>query len=116
MMAAFTGLVTSHRSSTSTIQLTPATRVKVEKDEELITILNDDSDGNLPAVVPPNGSPLVNSSLQNSIERTPTLINNPPPYIGYQQSLSVVDSLKRLQASKRARNAFRSLEYNNLDI
>ena len=44
MMAATMELVTPHRSSTGTIQLTPATRVKVEHVEELITILSDDFD------------------------------------------------------------------------
>jgi hypothetical protein len=49
-MAASTELVTPNRSSTSTVQLTPVTRVKVEHAEELITILSDDSDGNSPVV------------------------------------------------------------------
>jgi hypothetical protein len=63
VMAASTELVTPNRSSTGTVQLTPAIRVKVEKDEKLIIILNDDSDGNLPPGAPPNRSPLVDSSL-----------------------------------------------------
>jgi hypothetical protein len=37
-MAASTKLVTPHQSSTGIVQLTPATRVKVEHLEELITI------------------------------------------------------------------------------
>jgi hypothetical protein len=53
MMAASTELVTPHRSSTGTVQLTPATQVKVEKGDDLITILSDDSDGNAPTVAPP---------------------------------------------------------------
>jgi hypothetical protein len=44
VMAASTELVTPHRSSTGTVQLTPVTWVKVEHAEELITILSDDSD------------------------------------------------------------------------
>jgi hypothetical protein len=59
---------------------------------------------------------VVNSSLPDSIEKTPTPISHPPPHVGHQQSLSVVDSLKRLRDSKGARNAFRSLNYNSLDI
>ena len=39
MMAAPTELVTPHRSSIGTIQLTPATWVKLEHVDELITIL-----------------------------------------------------------------------------
>jgi hypothetical protein len=57
VMAASTKLVTPHRSSTGTVQLTPITRVKVEHAEELITILSDDSDGNSPVVASPIGSP-----------------------------------------------------------
>jgi hypothetical protein len=63
VMAASTELVTPHRSSTGTVQLTPATRVKVELADELITILNDDSDGNSPAVASPIRSPLINCSI-----------------------------------------------------
>jgi hypothetical protein len=90
--------------------------VKVEKDEELITILRDDSDENLPTVAPPNRSPLVDSSLQDSFERTHTPISHSPPHVGHQKSLNVVNSLKRLQASKEARNVFKSLDYDSLDI
>jgi hypothetical protein len=61
VMAASTELVTPHRSSTGTVQLTPATRVKLEHAEELITILNDDSDGNSLIVALPRTSPLINS-------------------------------------------------------
>jgi hypothetical protein len=53
VMAASTELVTPHRSSTGTVHLTPATRVKVEKGDEVINILNDDSDGNSRAIAPP---------------------------------------------------------------
>ena len=66
MMAASTKLVILHRSSTGIVELTLATWVKVEHVEELITILNDDSDGNSLAVASPIRSPLVNSSLPNS--------------------------------------------------
>jgi hypothetical protein len=48
VMAATTELVIPHRSSTFTVQLTHATRVKVEHAQELITLLSDDSDGNSP--------------------------------------------------------------------
>jgi hypothetical protein len=53
VMAASTELVTPHRSSTGTVHLTLATRVKVEKGDEVINILSDDSDGNSPAIAPP---------------------------------------------------------------
>jgi hypothetical protein len=66
VMAASMELVTFHRSSTGTIQLTPPTQVKIEHVEELITIINDDLDGNSPAVASPIRSPLVNSSLPDS--------------------------------------------------
>jgi hypothetical protein len=108
MMATSTKLVTPHQSSLSTVQLILASWVKVEKDEELITILSDDSDGNLPVVALLNRSPLVNSALQNLVERTPIPISHPLPHVSHQQPLSVVDSLKRLRASKGARNALES--------
>jgi hypothetical protein len=38
------------------------------------------------------------------------------PHVGHHQSLNVVNSLKRLRASKGDRNAFRSLNYDSLDI
>jgi hypothetical protein len=115
-MAASTELVTPHRSSTGTVQLILASRVKVEKGEELITILSNDSDKDLPVVAPPDRSPLINNTLQNSIERTPTSISHPPPHVGHQQPLSIVDSLMKLQASKGARNVFRSIDYDIFDI
>jgi hypothetical protein len=71
VMATSTELITPHRSSTDTVQLTLATRVKIEHAEELITILSDDSDGNSPAVAPRIASPLVNSSLPGSSHRSP---------------------------------------------
>ena len=61
MMAASTELVTPHQSSTGTVQLTPAMRVKLEHVDELIIILSDDSNDNSPTVVLPMNSPLVNS-------------------------------------------------------
>jgi hypothetical protein len=100
VMAASIKLVTSHRSSTGIVQLIPATRMKIEKDEELITILSDDSDRNLPTVAPPNRSPLVNNSLQNSFERTQTPISRLAPHVGHQKSLSIVDSLKRIRLQR----------------
>jgi hypothetical protein len=116
LMAASTELVTSHRSSTGTIQLIPATRVKIEKDEEFITILNDDSDENSPIVTPPIRSPLVNSSLPESSQRSPIPLSHPAPHVGHQKSLSVVDSLKRIRATKGPRNIFKTLDFDNLDI
>jgi hypothetical protein len=60
VMAATTELVTPHRSSTGTVQLIHATRVKVEQAEELITIINNDSEGNSLLVAFPMTSPLLN--------------------------------------------------------
>jgi hypothetical protein len=116
LMAASTKLITPHRSSTGTIQLTPATRVKVEKDEELITILSDDSDENSPIVAPPIRSPLVNSSLPDSSQRSPIPLSHPAPHVGHQKSLSVVDFLKKIRATKGARNIFKTLDFDSLDI
>jgi hypothetical protein len=100
VMAASTELVTSHQSSTGTVQLTFATRVKVEHAKELITILSDDSDGNSPVVAPPITSPLINIFLLDSSQRSRILLSHLEPHVGHQKSLSVVDSLKRLQALK----------------
>jgi hypothetical protein len=106
VMAASTELVTSHHSSTRTVQLTPATRVKLELAEELITILRDDSDGNSPTVALSMTSPLINSPLPKSSQKSPITPSHPLPHVGHLKSLSVVDSLKRIQASKGARNVF----------
>ena len=38
------------------------------------------------------------------------------PYVSHQLFLNIVDSLKRLQATKGARKVFRNLNYDNLDI
>jgi hypothetical protein len=95
VMAASTELVTPHRSSTGTVHLTPATRVKVEKGDEVINILNDDSDGNSPTVAPPIISRVDNSNIPNSLERTPTPISQPQPHSGHHRSLSIVDFLRR---------------------
>jgi hypothetical protein len=81
MMAATTELVTSHRSSTGTVELTHATWVKVEQAEELITILSDDSDGNSPPVPLPMTSPLLNSPLPESCQNSPSPLNHPPPNV-----------------------------------
>jgi hypothetical protein len=116
VMAASTELVTSHRSSTGTVQLTLATHVKVEHVEELNTILSDDSDGNSPTIALPMTSPLVNSSLLESCQKSSIPLSHPPPYVGHQKFLSVVDSLKRIRASKGARNVFKTLNFDSLDI
>jgi hypothetical protein len=116
VMAASTELVTPHCSSTGTVQLTPVSQVKIEQGAQVITILNDDSDGNSPAVLPPNRSPLIISTPPDSMKRTPTPISHPPCQVGYQKCQSVVDLLKRPWVSKGARNAFRNLNYDTLDI
>jgi hypothetical protein len=116
VMAASTELVTPHRSSIGTVQLTPATRVKLEHVEELITILSNDSDSNSPIVALPRTSPLVNSPHPESSQNSPIPLSHPPPHVGHQKSLSVVDSLKRIRASKGARNVFKTLDFDTLDI
>jgi hypothetical protein len=116
VMAASTEFVIPHRSSTGTVQLTPVSRVKVEQAAKLITISSDDSDGNSPTVPPPDRSPLIISTPPDSMKRTPTTITHPPRYVGHQKCPSVVDLLKRPWVSKGARNAFRSLDYDSLDI
>jgi hypothetical protein len=115
-MAASTELVTPHRSSTGTVQLTPATRVKLEHDEVLITILSDDSDGNSPTVALPMTSPLVNSPPLESSQKSPILLSHPPSHVGHLKFISVVDSLKKIQASKGVRNVFKTLDFDSLDI
>jgi hypothetical protein len=109
VMAASTELVISHRSSTGTVQFNPPSRVKVEQAEELITILSDDSDENSPVVACSTRSPLVNCSLPESSQRSPIPLSNLTPEVGHLTSLSVVDSLKRLRASKGVRNVFKLL-------
>jgi hypothetical protein len=73
-------------------------------------------DGNSLAVPPPDRSPLIISTPPDSMKRTPTSITHPPRYVGHQKCLSVVDVLKRPWVAKGARNAFRSLDYDSLDI
>jgi hypothetical protein len=116
VMATSIELVTPHRSSIGTVHLNLATWVKVEKEDEVINILSDDSDGNSPSVAPHIISRVDNSNIPNSLERTPTLISQPQPHSGHHQSLSVVDFLRRPWVSKGARNAFKSLDYDTLDI
>jgi hypothetical protein len=115
-MAASTELVTPHRSPTGTVELTPATRMKVEHAEELITILSDDSNGNSPTVALPRTSPLVNSLLPESTQKSPIPLSHSPPHVGHQRSLTVVDSLKRIRAAKGVRNVFKTLDFDTLDI
>ena len=116
VMVASTELVTPHRSSTGIVQFTLATWVKVEHVDELITIFNDDSDGNSPIIALPMTSPLVNSPLSESSQKFPILLSHPPPHVGHQKSLKVVDSLKKIRASKGARNVFKTLDFDSLDI
>jgi hypothetical protein len=116
VMAASTELITPYRSSTDTVQLTPATRVKIEHAEELITIMSDDSDGNSPTIAPRIASPLVNSFLLGSNHRSPIPLSHMVSHVGYQNALSVVDSLKRIRATKSTRNVFKTLDFDSLDI
>jgi hypothetical protein len=116
VMAASMELVTPHHSSTGTVQLTPITWVNVEHAEELITILSDDSDGNSPVVASPIRSPLINSSLPESSQKSPILLSHPSPQVGNEKSISVVESLRRIRASKGVRNVFKTLYFDTLDI
>jgi hypothetical protein len=116
VMAASTELVTPHCSSTGTVQLTSTIRVKVKHAEELITILSNDSDINSPTVALPMTSPLVNSSPLESSKKSLILLSHPPPHVGHLKSISVVDSLKRIRASKGVRNVFKTLDFDNLDF
>ena len=75
MMATSIELVTSHRSSIGTIQLIPATSVKVEHAKELITILSDDSDGNSLAVASSIRFPLFNCTLLELSQKSSILLS-----------------------------------------
>src|SRR5579875_4023325 len=66
VMPASTEVVTPHPSSTSSAQVTPVTRVKIENVDMIITILSDDSDGNSPTIALPGSSPLVDRVRSNS--------------------------------------------------
>jgi hypothetical protein len=90
--------------------------VKVEHAEELITILRDDSDGNSLILAPLITSPLVNSFFVDSSQRSLIPLSHPVPHVGHQKSLSIVDSLKKLRASKEATNVFKTLDFDSLDI
>jgi hypothetical protein len=116
VMAASMELVTPHRSSTGTIQLTPATRAKVEHAEELITIISDDSDENSLAVPSPIRSPFVNCSHPKSSQRSANPLSHLGSHVVHLTSLSIVDSLKRIRASKGVRNVFKTLDFDTLDI
>ena len=95
-MVATMELVTSHHSSTGTVQLIHATWVKVEHVEELIIILSDDSDGNSPPIALPMSFPLFNGPLLESSQKSPSPLSHLPPHVCHQKCLSAVDSLKRI--------------------
>ena len=61
-------------------------------------------------------SPLVNSLLQESSQKPPSPLSHPPPLICHQKYLSIVDSLKRIWASKGVRNVLKTLDFDTLDI
>ena len=90
--------------------------MKVEHAEELITILNDDSDGNSPPVALPMTFFLLNSPLSESSYKSPSPLCHLPPHICHQKCLSIVDSLKRIWVSKGVRNVFKTLDFDTLDI
>jgi hypothetical protein len=90
--------------------------VKIEHAEDLITILSDDSDRNSLAVAPIIASPLVNSSIPGSSHRSPIPLSHTVSHVGHQKSLSVVNSLKRIRATKGTRNVFKTLDFDSLGI
>jgi hypothetical protein len=90
--------------------------VKVEHAEELITILSDNSDGNSPTLALPRTFPMVNSPLSESSQRSPILLSHQPLHNSQQKYLSVIDSLKRIWASKGVRNVFKTLDFDSPDI
>ena len=116
VMAASLELVTPHRSSKSIVQFTLATRVKVEHVEELITVLSNDLDRNSPTVGLSMTSPLDNSPLPKSSQKSPIPLSHMLSYVVHPTSLSVVDSLKRIWTSKGIRNIFKTLDFDTLHI
>ena len=116
VMAASTELLTPNRSSTGTVQLTATTGIKLEPVDELITFLSDDSDDNSPTVVLPMNSPLVNSSLVESSQKSPSPLSHQSPHVVCPTSSCIVDSLKRIRAIKGVRNVFKTLDFDTLDI
>ena len=116
VVAASTELVRPHRSSTSTVQLIAATRVKLEHADELITILSGDSDGNSPTLALPRTSPLVDRTLSKSSQKSSSSLSHPLPHVVCQRSICIVDALKRIQAMKEVRNVFKTLDFDTLDI
>ena len=90
--------------------------MKIEHAEELITVLNDDFDRNSPPVAHSMTSLLFNSNLPESSQKSPSPLSHLPPHVCHQKCLSVVDSLKRIWASKGVRKVFKTLDFDTLDI
>ena len=116
VMAASTELVTPNQSLTGTVQLTLATGVKLEPMDELITILSDDSDDNSPTVVLSMNSPLVNSPLPKSSQKSSSLLSHPASHVVCPTFSCIVDFLKRIRAIKGLRNLFKTLDFDTFDI
>ena len=115
VMIASTELVTPHQSSTGIVQLTPTTEVKLEPADELITILSDDSEDNSPTVVLPMNSPLVNTLLVESSQKSPSPLSQ-APHVVCPTSSCIFDSLKRIWAIKGVRNVSKTLDFDTLVI
>ena len=81
VMAASTEQVKPHRPSSSPAQLTPATVVKLEQADELITILSEDSDGNSLVRVLSRVFPLVDRTLSKPSQKSPSSQSHLPPHI-----------------------------------
>ena len=90
--------------------------MKVEYVEELISVFNNDSDGNSPTIGLCMTSPLDSSPLPGSSQKSPIPLSHLPSYVVHPTSFSIVDYLKRIQASKEVRNDFKTLNCDTLDI
>ena len=82
----------------------------------MITLLSDDSNDNSPTVVLSINSPLVNSLLPESSQKSPSSLSRLAPHVVCSTSSCIVDSLKRIRAIKGIRNVFKILDFDTLDI
>ena len=90
--------------------------MEVEHVEELIAIISNDSDRYSPVVPSPIKSPFVNCSHPELSQRSTTLISHLASHVVHPMSLSIVDSLKGIRASKGVENVFKTLDFDTLDI
>jgi hypothetical protein len=64
----------------------------------------------------PMTSPLLDSPLPELSQKSLSPLSHPPPNVCHQKSISVVDSLRRIRASKGVRNVFKTLDFDTVDI